>query len=122
MERGQPVNPITTFAGLFDRATGQPPFDLPDSWFRAKPKLNLATAFNFSGTLDITGGNSGSPTLNGKGEVVGAVFDGNIHSIGGDYGYNPADNRSVTVTAAAIQEALDKVYGRGDLVKELNSK
>jgi hypothetical protein len=122
MERGKMVEPTTTFAGLFDRATGQPPFDLPQSWYKAKDRLNLNTVFDFSASLDITGGNSGSPTLNAKGEVIGAAFDGNIHSIGGDFGYDPRVNRSVTVSAAAIQEALEKVYGRPDLVKELNSK
>ncbi len=121
-ERGQRVPEFTNFGGLFDRATGQAPFDLPQSWFKAKDKINLATQFDFSGTLDITGGNSGSPTLNAKGEVIGAVFDGNIHSLGGDYGYDPKLNRSVSVSAAAIQEALLKVYNRPDLVKELNAK
>ena len=112
---------MTHIGGVFDRATGLPPFDLPQSWFAAKDKLNLDTVFDFSGTLDITGGNSGSPTLNAKGEVIGAVFDGNIHSLGGDFAYDPKVNRSVSVSAAAIQEALAKIYGREDLVKELNA-
>ena len=121
-ERGKPVAPFTTFAGLFDRTTGQPPFDLPQAWFAAKSRLNLNTPFDFSGSLDIIGGNSGSPTLNARGEVIGAVFDGNIHSLGGDYGYDARLNRSVSVTTAAIQEALEKVYGRPDLVRELNAR
>ncbi|HEY3815092.1 MAG TPA: S46 family peptidase [Caulobacteraceae bacterium] len=120
-ERGHEVPPVTHLGGLFDRATGLPPFDPPQSWYDAKAKLNLDTVFDFSGTLDITGGNSGSPTLNARGDVIGAVFDGNIHSLGGDYAYDPKVNRSVSVSAAAIQEALDKIYGRGDLVRELNS-
>ena len=120
-ERGREVPPVTHLGGLFDRATGLAPFDPPQSWYAAKGRMNLDTVFDFSGTLDITGGNSGSPTLNAKGEVIGAVFDGNIHSLGGQYAYDPKMNRSVSVSAAAIQEALDKIYGRPDLVRELNA-
>jgi hypothetical protein len=122
VERGHEVPPVTHMGGLFDRATGLAPFDPPQSWYAARGKMNLDTVFDFSGTLDIIGGNSGSPTLNAKGEVIGAVFDGNIHSLGGDYAYEPKMNRSVSVSAAAIQEALSKIYGRDDLVAELNSK
>jgi hypothetical protein len=121
-ERGHEVPPVTHLQGLFDRATGQAPFDPPPSWYAAKDKLKLDTVFDFSGTLDITGGNSGSPTLDAKGDVIGAVFDGNIHSLGGDFVYDPKDNRSVSVSASAIQEALEKIYSRGDLVRELNGK
>ena len=119
-ERGHEVHAVTHLSGVFDRATGLPPFDPPQSWYAAKARLNLDTVFDFSGTLDITGGNSGSPTLNAKGDVIGAVFDGNIHSLGGDYAYDPKMNRSVSVSAAAVQEALDKIYARPDLVRELN--
>jgi V8-like Glu-specific endopeptidase len=122
VERGHDVYPVTDFGGFYDRATGQAPFELTPKWSAAKGRLDLKTPFDFSGSLDIIGGNSGSPTLNAQGDVIGAVFDGNIHSIGGDYGYDPRLNRSVSVTSAAIQEALLKVYDRADLVKELNSK
>jgi hypothetical protein len=121
-ERGHEITPFTTLAGLYERDTGQWPYQLPESWLKARDRLKLDTQFDFSGTLDIVGGNSGSPTLNARGEVVGAVFDGNIHSLGGSYGYDPRLNRSISVTAAAIQEALAKVYGRTDLVQELNGK
>ena len=77
--------------------------------------------FNISSTNDIIGGNSGSPLINAKAEVIGAVFDGNIHSLGGDYGYDGALNRSVTVSTAAITEALAKVYGQDALVRELTA-
>jgi hypothetical protein len=120
-ERGDRVPDFTTFEGLFARSTGQAPYDLPQSWYAAKDRLNLQTQFNHSATLDIIGGNSGSPTLNADAEVIGAVFDGNIHSLGGNYGYDPRLNRSVHVTAAAIQEALSKVYGMDRLVQELNA-
>ena len=121
-ERGREITPFTNFAGLYARATGQAPYDLPQSWFAAKDKVKMDTVFNFSGTGDIIGGASGSPTLNARGEVIGAVFDGNIHSLGGAYAYDPRLNRSVHVAASGIQEALLKVYGRDALVKELNGK
>jgi hypothetical protein len=116
---GQTVPPFTYFKGLYERATGEPPFDLDPRWVAAKGKLNPDTVFNISTTNDIIGGNSGSPLINAKGEVIGAVFDGNIHSLGGNYGYDPALNRSVSVSTAAVSEALRKVYGAEALADEL---
>ena len=68
------------------------------------------------------GGNSGSPIVNVKGELVGLAFDGNIHSLGGVYGYDAARNRTVSVSAVAITEALEKVYERSALVQELTGR
>jgi hypothetical protein len=120
-EGDHPVAPFTTLAGAFDRATGADPFQLPDSWVKNKRRLDLSTPMNFVTTNDIIGGNSGSPLVNRKGEVAGLIFDGNIHSLGGDYGYDPALNRAVAVDSAALLEAMDKVYGAGRLVKELKA-
>jgi hypothetical protein len=119
--RGKTTAPFTTFAGLYARATGQEPYDLDPRWVAAKGRLDPDTIFDISTSNDITGGNSGSPLIDAKGEVIGAVFDGNIHSIGGDYGYDPALNRAIAVSATAIAEALRKVYGADALVKELNA-
>ena len=118
-EGDHPVTPFTSFAGAFDRATGADPFQLPDSWIKDKTRLNLATPFDVVTTNDIIGGNSGSPLVNRKGEVAGLIFDGNIHSLGGDYGYDPSLNRAVAVDSAALLEAMDKVYGATRIVKEL---
>ena len=118
-EGDRAVAPFTTIAGAFDRATGADPFALPDSWVKDKRKLDLSTPMNVVTTNDIIGGNSGSPLVNRKGEVAGLIFDGNIHSLGGDYGYDPTLNRAVAVDSAALLEAMDKVYGAGRLVKEL---
>jgi hypothetical protein len=121
-EKGKPVPAFTYFPGLYDRATGKFPFDLPERWIGAKDKLSTKTVFDFATTNDIIGGNSGSPVLNAKGDVIGAAFDGNIESLGGDYWYDGSANRTVVVTTAAITEALKKVYGQDRLVKELTGK
>jgi hypothetical protein len=120
--RGRTVAPFTSFAGLYERATGAPPFDLDPRWIAARPRLDPATVFDVSTTDDIIGGNSGSPLLDAQGEVIGTLFDGNILSIGGDYGFDPAVNRAVAVTALAIQEALTKVYGADALARELAAR
>ena len=118
-EGGKPVPPITTLAGAFGRHTGSAPFALPKRWLATKDQLDLATPFNFCATNDIIGGNSGSPVFNAAGEIVGLVFDGNIHSLGGDYSYVPANNRMVAVHSRAIVEALRKIYGADRILKEL---
>ena len=118
-EKGKEVPPFTYTSGLYERATGQDPFKLDPRWVAARGKLNPQTVFNISTTNDIIGGNSGSPLINARGEVIGAVFDGNIHSIGGNYGYDPSKNRTVAVSAAIVSEALRKVYGANNIADEL---
>ena len=88
MERGAPVDPFTRLARMYERTTGQPPFALPKRWLDAKAKLDLAARANFTATTDIVGGNSGSAMVNAAGEIVGLVFDGNIHSISGSYWFD----------------------------------
>ncbi len=118
-DSGVEVKPLTTIAGAFDRATGRAPFALPKSWLDAKGKLALDTPFNMATTNDIIGGNSGSPVVNKEGEVVGLVFDGNIQSLGGEFGFDESVNRTVAVHSAALIESLDKVYGAKRIVEEL---
>ncbi len=120
--RGVTVPYFTTFAGLYDRATGAEPFELAPRWIAARDRLNPNTVFDFVTTNDIIGGNSGSPVVNAQGQVLGAAFDGNIHSLGGDYGYDGSINRTVVVSTAAATEALDKVYGQTALLRELTAK
>ena len=116
--RGTDVPATTNFAGLYDRATGAEPYELAPRWVAAQGKVNPTTVYNFVTTNDIIGGNSGSPVVNAKGEVLGAAFDGNIHSLGGAFGYDGKINRTVVVAT----EALSKVYGATALVKELTGK
>jgi hypothetical protein len=120
--RGVTVPSMTNFAGLYDRATGAEPYKLAPRWVEAQAKVNPTTVYNFVTTNDIIGGNSGSPVVNAKGEVLGAAFDGNIHSLGGAFGYDGSINRTVVVATSAATEALTKVYGRTALVKELTGK
>jgi hypothetical protein len=122
MENGKEVPPFTTLGGAFDRATGREPFALAPSWLKAKEKLNLDTPFNFVTTNDIIGGNSGSPVINKDAELVGLIFDGNIHSLGGNYGFDEALNRAVAVDVRAIRETLDKIYGATRVLGEIAGK
>jgi hypothetical protein len=118
-EVGKPVEPFTYLSRLFERATGAPPFALPKSWLDAKPRLDMKARANFVTTNDIVGGNSGSPVVNAKGEIVGLVFDGNIHSIAGSYWFDPEMNRTVAVHPEFIREALQDVYDAPGIAREL---
>ena len=118
-ENGTKVPPFTTLARFFERSTGEEPFAVPASWAKVKDKLDLSTRFNLSTNNDIIGGNSGSPLINAKGDIVGLVFDGNIHSISGAYWFDDKLNRTVAVHPAIIHEALEKVYNAKALLQEL---
>jgi Peptidase S46 len=121
-ENGTEVDPFTHLARLFERATGEDPFRIPDSWLAVKAQLDPTTRFNLSTSNDIIGGNSGSPLIDARGRVVGLMFDGNIHSISGDYWYDTELNRAVAVDPAIIFEALRKVYRAKELLAEMGAK
>jgi hypothetical protein len=116
------VPSFTRIGGAFERATGRPPYALPKSWLDKQKQLDLNTPFNFVTDNDIVGGNSGSPVVNRQGELVGLVFDGNIHSLGGSYGYDISVNRMVAVDVRAIAHALDVIYGQSRITGELSGK
>ena len=118
---GKFVQPYTTIEGLFHRATGASPYALPESWLKAKTSLNLSLPMNLSTTNDIIGGNSGSPLIDQGANVVGLIFDGNIFSLGGDYGYDAAKNRAVAVDSRALLEGLRKVYHLNHIVDEIEA-
>jgi V8-like Glu-specific endopeptidase len=118
---GDAVGAFTRIGGLYERATGVTPYDLAPSWAAARQRLDANTIFNVSTSTDVTGGNSGSPLLDRGGKVVGAVFDGNIHLLGGEFYYDGALNRTVTVASTAIEAALRDVYGMDALLAELRA-
>jgi hypothetical protein len=124
-EGGKRIPYFTTIGGAFTHANdhgNKPPYQLPQSWMDAKSKLKLNTPFNFVSTADIIGGNSGSPTVNRDGEVVGIVFDGNIQSLVWNFFYDDKQARAVHVDSRGILEALRTVYGADSLADELSGK
>jgi len=115
----------TTYYGLYDRSASfnnAPPFDLPKRYVDRREKLDLSTPLDFVSTNDIIGGNSGSPVINQKGELVGLIFDGNIQSIVGDFVYDDYQNRAVAVHSAAMLMALRQLYDAGKLADEIEGK
>jgi hypothetical protein len=121
-EGGTRLVPHTDFKGFYERSAlhdNKPPYAMPPRWLEQKAKLNLTTPFNFVSTPDIIGGNSGSPVVNQKGEVVGLIFDGNIHSLIWNFQYDDQKGRAIAVHSEGILEALDKIYDAKELVREL---
>jgi hypothetical protein len=121
-ENGKAIPFDTNFAGAYEHAAehnNQSPYNLPESWMKSKASLDLATPLNFVSTADIIGGNSGSPTVNKNGEVVGIIFDGNIESLSGNFAFSDVQARAVSVDSRGIQEALRKIYGANALADEL---
>jgi hypothetical protein len=125
-ENGQAVPWATEVGGTFAHAAehgNEGEFKLPASWMAKKSVLdNDKTPYNFVMTADIIGGNSGSPVVNRNNEFVGIIFDGNIQSLPWDYQFDDRVGRAVAVHSAGILDALRKVYGVNDLVKELTGK
>ncbi|MDX2151366.1 MAG: S46 family peptidase [Bryobacteraceae bacterium] len=117
--KGQLVPWTTTFEGLHRKATGKDPYRLPQSWIEAKPALRMNTPFNFVTTADTHGGNSGSPTINTKGEVIGILFDGNLEGLPNRFLYTEEHARSVHVASQGIIEALRTVYKADRLLAEI---
>jgi len=118
-ENGTEIQPFTRLGRAFERATGADPFRIPDSWMKVKDQLDMNLPFNFVSNTDVVGGNSGSPVVNARAELVGLVFDGNIHSIAGNFYFDPSKNRTIAVHPAIMREALTKVYHADALLAEL---
>ncbi len=113
---------FTTFHGMYDRHyshADREDWELPERWLAAPATFDRSTPLNMVTTNDITGGNSGSPMINTKREVVGLIFDGNIESLPGEFVYTTETSRAISVHSAGILEALRHVYGADRIVGEL---
>ncbi|HJW14976.1 MAG TPA: S46 family peptidase [Thermoanaerobaculia bacterium] len=122
VESGKPVGFQMTWDGMYAHSEehgGKSPYDLPGSFLKARAVVHPKTPVNFVTTADTTGGNSGSPAVNQKGELVGLLFDGNIQSLGNDIVYTEDVARSVCVHTAAMMAALRQVYDAGAVADEL---
>ncbi len=119
---------VTTLRGVIEKDTGREPFDVPESLKaleRAKdfgpyadPRLGDVPVA-FISDVDITGGNSGSPVMNGRGELIGVIFDGNYEGLGSDYVFNPALSRGIAVDIRYVLFVTEKVGHAENILKEL---
>lgn len=112
----------TTLGGLHarrDEQGGREPFDLTETWDERSAGLDPRTPLNFVSTNDITGGNSGSPVVNRRGELVGLVFDTNAPGLVSDFFYNGEKGRAVSVHPAAMLAVLETIYRADALLEEL---
>ncbi len=121
-DNGEFIPPWTTMGGAYRHARAhhdRPPFRLPESCRVHRDQLDLDTPMNFICTCDIIGGNSGSPVVNRRGEVVGLIFDGNPQSLSWKHVYDDRQGRAVAVDVRAIEEALRKIYSAPFLADSL---
>ncbi len=121
--------PFTHLSGVVEKDTGSEPFDVPaklKQLFRARDFGIYAEGqdvpVNFISTTDIIGGNSGSPILNGRGEQIGIVFDGNYEGLGNDFFYDAPKNRTISVDIRYVLFLTEKFGGAGYLLKEMDIK
>ncbi|HMJ26572.1 MAG TPA: S46 family peptidase [Pyrinomonadaceae bacterium] len=122
---------FTNLSGVIEKDTGREPFDAPEklkALYRARDFGQYATPdgqnvpVDFLSTTDIIGGNSGSPIMNGRGEQVGIIFDGNYEGLGNDFFYNDTKGRAISVDIRYVLFIADKFGGAGYLLKELDIK
>ncbi|HUX60794.1 MAG TPA: S46 family peptidase [Ignavibacteriaceae bacterium] len=127
--KGYPYNgtiapPFTTFYGLYNRYYSfdkKFPYELPKEWQNPPADFKLETPMDFVSTNDIIGGNSGSPVINEKAQIVGLAFDGNIESLPGNFIFTTETNRTVAVHSAGMLEAIKDLYKATRLSDELKT-
>lgn len=121
--------PFTTMKGMWEKDTGVNPFDMPQKLKDLQTAKDFgrfgqgdSVVVNFLSTTDIIGGNSGSPVLNGDGEQVGLVFDGNYEGLGNDMFYDPNYNRTISVDIRFVLFVVEKFGDSGWILNEMNIK
>jgi hypothetical protein len=119
--------PRTSLAGVVAKATGEAPFRAPAALLAAArhipgpyaDRVLDSVPVDFLSTCDITGGNSGSPTLNGRGELVGLAFDGNWEGVDSDFLFDPEIVRTIHVDVVYMRWVMDEVDKAHDLLREM---
>ncbi len=121
--------PFTTLKGTIDKDTGIFPFDVPNKLKELQKSKDFgrygvgdSVPVNFLATTDIIGGNSGSPILNGDGEQVGIVFDGNYEGLGNDIFFNPDYGRTIAVDIRYVLFVTEKFGDAGWILNEMTIK
>jgi hypothetical protein len=118
----------TSLRGVIEKDTGVEPFDMPAKLKELYEKKDFGSYIDgrlkdvpvaFLTTTDITGGNSGSPVMNGRGEVIGLAFDGNYEGLGGDYNFDIRTNRTLAVDIRYVLFLVEKYAGAGYLLEEM---
>ncbi|MFQ6084381.1 MAG: S46 family peptidase [Candidatus Aminicenantia bacterium] len=122
---------LTSLSGVIEKYTGEEPFDCPDKLLKVYQEKDFGqyideniqdVPVNFLTTNDSTGGNSGSPVMNGKGELIGLLFDGNYEALYSDYYFNPELTRSINVDIRYVLFIAEKVDKALNVLKELGVK
>lgn len=127
-DQAEAYTPFTVASEMLAKHTGEDPFDLPEGVRKAIEAENFGpyvdpelgeVPIDFLADLDITGGNSGSPTLNARGELIGLAFDGNYESMASDWVFSPDITRSIHVDIRAVLWIMDAVDGADHLLEEM---
>ena len=119
--------PQTTLAGMIEKHTGEEPFAVPQFILDAAQNLKAPVKadqipLDFLADADTTGGNSGSPVVNGRGELVGLNFDRPWENVANDFGYNPAVARNISVDIRFLLWLLEDVQKADFILRELGLK
>jgi hypothetical protein len=123
--------PFTTVGGILQKDTGEDPFDAPAGLLKAARTASFgeyldpeigSVPVDFLSDVDTTGGNSGSPTLNARGELVGLLFDGTYESIISDWDFLPDVTRSIHVDVRYAMWVMEYVDGAVELLREMRGQ
>ncbi len=121
--------PFTTLKGMIEKDTGISPFDMPAKLKELQEKKDFgrygvgdSVPLDFLATVDIIGGNSGSPIMNAEGEQIGIIFDGNYEGLGNDIYYDLAYNRAIAVDIRFVLFVTEKFADAGWILQELTIK